>query len=131
MIQRCCFFELLTLAVRPLVFPAPHAIGQALDVGGAQSEVSGVAGEDDSSAVLVVRAVDDPPAPVLQGKGADAGTHHHCRGRRRGNNTVNCVIRSVLLNELQRLKKYHQPEEHHAKIPTHLFYMLLKCLLLF
>lgn len=63
----------------PLVFPAPHAIGQALDVGGAQSEVSGVAGEDDSGAVLVVRAVDDPPAAVLQGEGADAGTHHHCR----------------------------------------------------
>lgn len=74
--------------MRPLVFPAPHAIGQALYVGGAQSEVSGVAGEDDSSAVLVVRAVDDPPAPVLQREGADAGTHHHCRGRRRGNNTV-------------------------------------------
>lgn len=90
--------KLLTLAVRPLVFPAPHAIGQAADVGGAQSEVSRVAGEDDSSAVLVVRAVDDPPAAVLQGKGADAGTHHHCRGRRRGDHTV----KGLLQLELQR-----------------------------
>lgn len=93
------FFIILTLAVRPLIFPAPHAIGQALDVGGAQSEVPGVAGEDDPGAVLVVRAVDDPPAAVLQGEGADAGTHHHCRGRRRENNTVNCVLGSELLKK--------------------------------
>lgn len=104
----------------PLVFPAPHAIGQALDVGGAQPEVSGVAGEDDSGAVLVVRAVDDPPAAVLQGEGADAGTHHHCRGGRRENNTVICVLGSELLKR----KEDNESEIHPAKIP-HLFYYMV------
>ena len=61
----------------PVVPPAPRAIGQALDVGGAQAVVARVAGEHDAGLVLVVGAVHDPPAPVLQGEGADAGTDHH------------------------------------------------------
>lgn len=66
--------------MRPLVPPAPRAIGHALDVGGAQSVEARVAAEDDLGAVLVVRAVDDAPPPVFQGEGANAGAHHHCSG---------------------------------------------------
>lgn len=101
--------------MRPLVLPAPHAIGQALDVGGAQPEVPGVAGEHDASAVLVVRAVDYPPAAVLQGEGADAGAHHHCGGRRRAE--VEIPGERFPLYETQSARR----EEDPAKIRSHFY----------
>lgn len=68
----------LTSTTRPLVSPAPHPIGQALDVGGANTVVSRVAGEDYFSSILIVRTVDDPPFPVVQREGAETGAHYNC-----------------------------------------------------
>lgn len=48
------FVKLLTFTPRPLAPPTPHPIGQALDVGGANTVVSGIAGEDYFSSVLIV-----------------------------------------------------------------------------
>lgn len=44
----------LTLTVRPLIPPAPHPIGHALDVGGSQAVVARVTGKDDFSPVLIM-----------------------------------------------------------------------------
>lgn len=68
----------LTLAARPLVPPAPHAIGQALNMGGADTVVSRIASEDDPSTELIVRTVDNLPFPVVQREGAQTGTHNDC-----------------------------------------------------
>lgn len=68
----------LTSTPRPFVSPAPHPVGQALDVGGANAVISGVAGEYYFGAVLVVGPVDYPPFPVVQREGAEAGAHHDC-----------------------------------------------------
>jgi len=75
--KKCLSSQVRTLAVGPVVPPAPRAVGQTLDVGGAEAVVARVAGEHDARLVLIVGAVDDAPAAVLQGEGADAGTHHH------------------------------------------------------
>lgn len=70
--------KLLTPTPRPLAPPAPHPIGQALDVGGANAVVSRVAREDYLSFVLIVRTVDDAPFPVFQRERAETRTHDDC-----------------------------------------------------
>lgn len=69
----------LTSTPRPLVPPAPHSVREALDVGGAHTIVSRVAGEDYFRPILIVRAIDYPPFPVIEGKRAKAGAWHHCK----------------------------------------------------
>lgn len=48
-----------------------------MNVGGAESVVAGAAGKGHFSAVFITRAVDDPPFAMIQGEGADTGTHHN------------------------------------------------------
>lgn len=74
----------LTSTTRPLVSPAPHTVGQALDVGGANTVESRVAGKDYFSSILIVRTVDDPPFPMVQREGAEARTHNDCAKKRKG-----------------------------------------------
>lgn len=62
----------LTLTVRPLVPPAPHPIGHALDVGGSQAVVARITGKDDFSLVLIMGTIDNSPPPVLQRKRSNA-----------------------------------------------------------
>lgn len=65
----------LTSTPRPLAPPAPHPIGQALDVGRANTVVPWIASENDPSAILIVWPVDDLPFPVVQREGAETGAH--------------------------------------------------------
>lgn len=66
----------LTSTPRSLVSPAPHPIGQALDVGRANTVVSRVAGKDYFGAILIVRTIDYSPFPVVQRERAETGAHH-------------------------------------------------------
>lgn len=78
---RAAYFVLqpksLTSTPRPLIPPAPHSVCEALDVGGAHTIVSRVAGEDYFRPILIVRAIDYPPFPMIEGKRAKAGAWHH------------------------------------------------------
>lgn len=74
--------NVLTPTPWPLVPPAPHPIGQALDVGGANAVVSRVAGEYYFRSILVVRTVYDPPFPVVQREGAETRAHIDCAKKR-------------------------------------------------
>lgn len=76
--------EALTSTPRSLVSPAPHSIGQALDVGWANAVVSRVTGEDYFSSILIVRTVDDPPFPMVQREGAETRAHNDCVPKKRG-----------------------------------------------
>lgn len=67
----------LTSTARSLVSPAPHSVCQALDVGGANTKIAGVAGENDFCPKLVVGTIDNPPSSVVQGEGAETWAHHH------------------------------------------------------
>lgn len=67
----------LTSTPRPLIPPAPHPVSQALDVSRADAVVSSVTGEDYFGAILVVRAIHNPPFAVVQREGAEAGTRHN------------------------------------------------------
>lgn len=49
-------------------------------MGGADTVVSRIASEDDPSAELIVRTVDNLPFPVVQREGAQTGTHNDWRG---------------------------------------------------
>lgn len=71
----------LTSTPRPLVPPAPHSVCEALDVGGAHTIVSRVAGEDYFRPILIVRAIDNPPFPVIEGKRAKTGARHHWKNK--------------------------------------------------
>lgn len=73
----------LTSTPRPLVSPAPHPIGQALDVGGANAVVPRVAGEDYFRSILIVRTVDDPPFPMVQREGAETRAHNNCAKKKK------------------------------------------------
>lgn len=75
--------EALTSTPRSLVSPAPHSIGQALDVGWANAVVSRVTGEDYFSSILIVRTVDDPPFPMVQREGAETRAHNDCVPKKR------------------------------------------------
>lgn len=68
----------LTLAVGPLVFPAPCAIGRALNVGGPKAVIARIAGEDNFGPVLVMGSVNDPPSSVLQRERPDTWANHNC-----------------------------------------------------
>lgn len=67
----------LTLTVRPLIPPAPCAIGHTLDVGGAQAVIARVTGKDDFSPVLIMRSIDNSPPSMLQGKRSNARTNNN------------------------------------------------------
>lgn len=47
-------------------------------MGRASTVVSRIASEDYLSSVLIVRTVDDPPFPVVQGEGAETRAHDDC-----------------------------------------------------
>ena len=109
-----------TLAVGPVVPPAPRPIGQALDVGGAQAVVARVTGEHDAGLVLVVGAVHDPPAAVLQGEGADAGTDHHWNGTNdqcKGGGRVHRFSPKQTAVSGRRLNKTHLFRIHLGPVP--------------
>ncbi len=48
-----------------------------MNVGGAEPVVASAASKSHFSAVFVTRAIDDPPFAMIQGEGANAGTHHN------------------------------------------------------
>ncbi len=48
-----------------------------MNVGGAEPVVASAASKGHFSAVFVTRAIDDPPFAMIQGEGANAGTHHN------------------------------------------------------
>lgn len=66
--------KILTSTPRSLVPPAPHPIGQTLNVGGANTMVPGIASEDDFSSILIVGTIDNSPLAMVQRKGAETGT---------------------------------------------------------
>lgn len=69
----------LTSTPRPLTPPAPHPIGQALDVGRTNTVVPWIASEDYPSSILIVRTVDDLPFSVVQREGAETRAHDDCK----------------------------------------------------
>lgn len=75
LVKDFCKNEILTSTPRSLVPPAPHPIGQALDVSGADAMVPGIASEDDFSSILIVGTIDDSPLAMVQREGAETGTH--------------------------------------------------------
>lgn len=74
----------LTSTAGSLVPPAPRPMSQALNVGGANSMVPRIASENDFSSILVVGTVDDPPLAMVQGEGAETGTHIDCANNKKG-----------------------------------------------
>ena len=80
---------LLTSTPRSLVSPAPHSIGQALDVGRTNTAVSRVAGENNFSSVLVVWTIDNPPSPMVQREGAQTGARQHWKETTKKNQLFN------------------------------------------
>lgn len=66
---------MLTSTSRSLVPPAPHPIGQALNVRGANAMIPGIASEDDFSSILIVGTINDSPLAMVQREGAETGTH--------------------------------------------------------
>lgn len=75
---------LLTSTSRSLTLPAPRSIGEALNVGGANTIVSRIASENDFSSVLIVRTVDNLPFPMVQREGAETRTSIDCHKKRKG-----------------------------------------------
>lgn len=75
----------LTSTPRPLAPPAPHPIGQALDVCRANTIVPWIASEDDPSSKLIVRTVDDLPFSVVQREGAETRAHDDCGKKKKSN----------------------------------------------
>lgn len=73
----------LTSTPGSLVPPAPRTIGQALNVGGANTMVPRIAGEYDFSSVLVVGTIDDSPLAMVQREGAETGTYVDCANNER------------------------------------------------
>lgn len=66
---------MLTSTSRSLVPPAPHPIGQALNVRRANAMIPGIASEDDFSSILIVGTINDSPLAMVQREGAETGTH--------------------------------------------------------
>lgn len=73
----------LTSTSRSFISPAPHPIGQALDVGRANTVVSRVAGKNYFGAIFIVRTVDYSPFSVVQRERAETGAHHDCAKKKK------------------------------------------------
>lgn len=77
---------ILTSTPGSLVPPAPHPIGQALNVRGANSMVPRIASENYLSSILIVGTIDDSPLAMVQREGAETGTHIDCAKKREDRN---------------------------------------------
>lgn len=87
---------MLTSTSRSLVPPAPHPIGQALNVRGANAMIPGIASEDDFSSILIVGTINDSPLAMVQREGAETGTHvdYEIKKERKKSKERGCSVRS-------------------------------------
>lgn len=74
-------YLVLTSTSRSLISPTPCSIGQALDVGGANTIIPRVAGKDYFSSILIMRTIDYSPSPMIQREGTKAGAGHYWKGK--------------------------------------------------